>query len=66
MKRNTHAQNKTDNNDDDEHVSLGRRAGAPTKIDGIIAESDRLRFFIEACKNQMWGTRSEMGDVLSV
>jgi hypothetical protein len=53
-RRSKRAQNKADNNgdDDDEQVSLTRQAEElQRRLDGIVAESDGLRRFIETCKN---------------
>lgn len=50
-KRSKLAQNKTDNDDDEEQVSLTRQAEElQRRLDGIVAESDGLRRFIETCK----------------
>jgi len=56
-KRSKRAQNKADGDDgddgddDDEQVSLTRQAEElQRRLDGIVAESDGLRRFIETCK----------------
>ena len=51
-KRTQRAQNKEDNDDDDGQVSLTRQAEElQRRLDGIVAESDGLRRFVETCKD---------------
>ena len=51
-KRAQRAQNKVDNDDDDGQVSLTRQAEElQQRLDGIVAESDGLRQFVETCKD---------------
>lgn len=66
-KRSKRAQNKADNDDDDEQVSLTRQAEElQRRLDGIVAESDGLRRFIETCKNRIHKPYSVMSRLSNV